>query len=279
MWHSAMAAVDVLTQQHLLVGGLGGVIAVIVGGVVSIVAARASRRAVAQPAVNPQPAPASRRPATSPVYGAPAPPTSPARRLHPGPISLGAPTRPQRDEDEPIATSLFNPDIFGGAQTEPEETLAELGAEASGARPAAPIVASTAEPSAPLPRSISSVTAEWRPQAAPAAPPELTHAPIWNRSPFAWPDRNVEAPPTAAINFESAPPIWSSLGDRSASGEPPRPDAPAPHAPIWQSRLSGLAAEAPTSDGIAPTELASDNASDERYESAPPIWPSFLRPE
>ncbi len=288
MWHSATAsAVALLQEQHLLIGGLGGVIAVIVGGVVSILAARASRRTAVRPATNPQPAPASRRPAAPPVYGAPAPPTSPSRRLHPGPVSLGAPARPQRDDDEQVSTSLFNPDIFAGAQAEPEETLAELRADMPSAS------------SIPFLRPTSSITAEWRGQATPVLAsdltPELTHAPMWNRSPFGWLGTDVEpagAPEITAITLTSAPPVWRSLGARMADAAPVSVDPQAPaslaafdafaaHTPVWQSRLPALAAATPASDGdeARPPETASEAASDARDESAPPIWSSYLRPE
>jgi hypothetical protein len=288
MWHSATAsAVALLQEQHLLIGGLGGVIAVIVGGVVSILAARASRRTAVRPAANPQPAPASRRPAAPPVYGAPAPPTSPSRRLHPGPVSLGAPARPQRD-DEHVSTSLFNPDIFGGAQDEPEETLAELGASA-------PSASSIPLSSIPLLRPASSITAEWRGQAthvlASELTPDLTHAPIWNRSPFAWSGASVDAPGAPEITstpLTSAPPVWRSLGARVADAAPvsvdPQTPAPlaafesfAPHTPIWQSRLPALDTATPATDGDA--ARAPETASDTSDASAPPIWSSYLRQE
>jgi len=284
MWHSATAsAVALLQEQHLLIGGLGGVIAVIVGGVVSILAARASRRAAARPAPNPQPAPASRRPVAPPVYGAPAPPTSPSRRLHPGPVSLGAPARPQRDDDEPVSTSLFNPDIFAGAQAEPEETLAELGASAPSAS------------SIPLLRPASGITAEWRGQASPASTPaltpELTHAPIWNRSPFAGSSASVDAPIAPEITpipLTSAPPVWRSLSARVADAAPVSLDPQAPaslaafdtfaaHTPLWRSRLPALDSATPASDDDE--ARAPEPASDARDECAPPIWSSYLRPE
>jgi hypothetical protein len=287
MWHSATAsAVALLQEQHLLIGGLGGVIAVIVGGVVSIIAARASRRTAVRPASNPQPAPASRRPVAPPVYGTPAPPTSPSRRLHPGPVSLGAPARPQRDDDEHVSTSLFNPDIFAGAQAEPEETLAELGASTPSAS------------SIPLLRPASGITAEWRGQATsvstPTLPPELTHAPIWNRSPFAWPGVSVDAsvaPEITSLTLTSAPPVWRSPGARMADAAPDSRDPQAPaslaafdafaaHTPVWQSRLPALDAATPASDGdeARAPETASD-ARDESDASAPPIWSSYLRLE
>lgn len=292
MWHSATAsAVALLQEQHLLIGGLGGVIAVIVGGVVSILAARASRRTAVRPAANTQPAPASRRPAAPPVYGAPAPPTSPSRRLHPGPVTLGAPARPQRD-DEHVSTSLFNPDVFAGAQAEPEETLAELGASA-------PSASSLPLSSIPLLRSPSSITAEWRGQATHGlAPeptseltPELTHTPIWNRSPFAWSSASVDAPDAPEITpltLTSAPPIWRSLGARVADAAPVSvdPQTPAPlaafesfarHTPVWQSRLPALGTATPATDGDA--ARAPETASDASDASAPPIWSSYLRQE
>lgn len=283
MWHSTASAVALL-QQHMLVSGLGGVIAVIVGGAVSIIAMRANRRTAARPATNPQPAPASHRPSTPPVYGIPAPPTSPSRRLHPGPISLGAPAKPERDDDERVSTSLFNPDIFAGAQAEPEETLAELSA--------------TAMPSAssvPLLRSASSIAAEWRAQATPTPTPIPTPAPIWSQSPLARFGANGDAPvaPVAPeMTVASAPPVWRSLSAHMDAAEPASLDPAAPaslttsdtlavHAPIWQSRLHALDAAAPASDGddVRTPETASDETYDARDASAAPIWPSYLRSE
>lgn len=291
MWHSATAsAVALMQEPHLLIGGLGGAIAVIVGGVVSILAARASRRTAVRPATNPQPAPASRRPAAPPVYGAPAPPTSPSRRLHPGPVSLGAPARPQRDDDAHVSTSLFNPDIFAGAQAQQEETLAELSADT----PSASAI--------PLLRPVSSIAAEWRAQTTPVLAPDptrdLTHAPIWNRSPFAWSSASVEAPVAPEITLTSAPPIWRVLGARMSDEAPASHDPEAPaslavvdafqvtaaHTPVWQSRLPALAATS-TDDGDeahAPetaSDAANDATSDATGESAPPIWSSYMRPE
>ncbi|HEY7848902.1 MAG TPA: hypothetical protein VIC27_02500 [Ktedonobacterales bacterium] len=278
MWHSATAAAVALLQQpHLLIGGLGGVIAVIVGGVVSIITLRNSRRSVARPAMNPQPAPASRRPAAPPVYGAPAPPTSPARRLHPGPISLSAPTRPQRDnDDQRVSTSLFNPDLGAdlGADAHaepalPDDTLAELGS------------------SVPLLRPSSGIVAEWRAQAAPPPAPDLTHAPIWNRSPFAQPEAATEAHSVAQINFTIAPPIWAPVSARMAAAEPAPPDAESLvsfashtsiHAPIWDSWLCApdAATHASAADEAHLAEARNEDASG---ETDLPIWPSSLRTE
>ncbi len=263
MWHSATASAVALLEQHnLLFGGLGGIIAVIVGGVVSVITLRNARRSVARPMPSPQPAPASRRPPPPPMYGEPAPPTSPARRLHPGPISLSTPAAPQPEHDDADSdVSLFNPDILAGDHdADPEDTLAELAA------------------SAPMPvlRPNSSFTAEWRAQAAPVPVASLTHAPIWNREPFAQLAQLDDASGTlreAEISLAIAPPVWRTgvMSERL-----PFADAPAelaPHTPIWRSWLVATPDNAPDAAPRAETLSDADDA-----ESAPPIWPSFLRP-
>ena len=289
MWHSATAAaVTLLQEPHLLIGGVGGVIAVIVGGVVSVITLRNARRSVAQPAPNPQPAPASRRPAPPIGYGEPAPPTSPARRLYAGPIALHEPPLPQPAQDEPASaeppeptesaastgsmgstgsTSLFNPDVFSadaGASAQPGDPFAGPGFNAS-----------------PALRSARSLAAEWRAQAAPLPPAHLTHAPIWNLTPFARPESALEAKDPLVLEMEAAiaPPIWrvgylsERLADTPAEPASPPAEPLAASAPIWSSWLrpaAGPADEAPLSTTFSATDAV---------ESEPPIWSSYLRPD
>ncbi|HZC07432.1 MAG TPA: hypothetical protein VE338_17490 [Ktedonobacterales bacterium] len=277
MWQSSTpAAVAILHMQHLFVGGLGGIIAVVVGGVVSVITLRANKRA-AQPAPAPQRAPASRRTPSAPAYAEPAPPTSPARRLHPGPISLSAPGGPQPDDGEQrVTSSLFDPDILSAAPSAQEDdTLAELGR------------------SAPILRSASHISAEWRAQAAPLSPPEVTHAPIWNRSPFARPrastSLSLDGLSSSPFTLTSAPPIWRSTGASALFGPSAQPDTVAgahtgaemtalfaTPAPIWTSRLRPRGEE-PVAERDARLSNTENQAS---VDSEAPIWPSYLlRPE
>ena len=270
MWHSATAAAVALLQEpHLLVGGLGGVIAVIVGGVVSVITLRNARRTVAQPAPSPQPAPASRRQAPPIGYGEPAPPTSPSRRLYSGPITLQEPPLPQPAQDESESaepaesTSLFNPDVFSGADAQPDDPFAGPTFNASSAL-----------------RSTRSLAAEWRAQSAPLPAPHLTHAPIWNRAPFAKPDSALDTRDPLAIETEATivPPVWRAgyLSERLAGVPAELATPPAEplttFAPIWASWLRpALAAENASLPDTSPAT--------EAIESEPPIWSSFLRPD
>lgn len=270
MWQSATAAAVALAQQqHLLFGGLGGIIAVIVGGVISIIAMRNAKRNEAQPAPIPQPAPASRRHNPPSVYGEPAPPTSPSRRLHPGPISLSEPSRPQQsNDDDEFATNLFDPDIFSDEQTaseKPPDTLNELSSNAL-----------------PLLRPASHITSEWRAQASPM--PSQTYAPVWNHhTPFSRPTTPTVSPSAYESLTSVAPPIWrigplsarqtdifASAGSSALSFAEPATSS----APVWTSWLQPAAPDAnrlPNADTDTPTETSTD--------AAPPIWPSFLRQE
>lgn len=277
MWQSATpATVAMLPEQHLFIGGLGGVIAV-VGGVISVITLRATRRST-RPAVLPRAAEPDRPASSRPAYGEPAPPTSPARRLHPGPVSLSAPTRPDGpDDDHPhISTSLFDPDLHGAGPSEPEpETLAEL-------RGAPPVL-----------RPSSHFSAAWRAQVTPAQESEPAHAPIWQRSSFLQPGDGarvaldgVSAP---ASDLMSAPPIWRTAGASALFGvsspteaqapthaDPAAPTEEAAHiatsAPIWSSWLRPRAAD--------PSVARLDERNGAIVESEPPIWPSpLLKPE
>lgn len=265
MWYSALAAAIALPhEQHLLIGGLGGVIAVIVGGIVSVISMRNVRRSATPPAATPQPAPTSRRGSTPPTYAAPAPPTSPARRLHPGPIALSAPTRPSSDDDDfhhgGIATNLFDPDILDARQGEPGASV-------------------------PLLRGASDLLAEWRAQTTPApahlSAPGHSHAPIWNRSPFAPPEPLTDARAASAISFTSAPPIWHSMGASSpvapAQSEAEALASFAAPAPIWDSWLH--ASDTPSAPDLSDASDAlrrSAALGEESAECAAPIWPSYL---
>lgn len=281
MWQSATALAELLArQQHLLFGGLGETIAVIVGGVVSVITMRKITRSSARPA--PTPAPVSRRPAAPPAYGAPAPPTAPSRRLHPGPVSLSAPTpkasspkvttpeRKAEGEDDAPQSSLFNPDIFERPQ-----------------------------PAPPMLRPISAITAEWRAQAAAASSTlDLTSslttpAPIWNRAPFARPAAPeaaahlaLDLAPRAAVVI--APPIWRRpdvapdvVPDVAPGMEPREAERPASAdtAPIWGSWLSAASDTADDARDVRPVERleAPDEVAND--EPSPPIWSSFLRRE
>lgn len=284
MWQSATSAtVTMLPEQHLFVGGLGGVIAVI-GGIISIITFRANRRGAARPAIVPRAAEPDHPSSVRPAYAEPAPPTSPARRLHPGPISMSAPKRPDgSDDDRPhISTSLFDPDLQVGAPTGQEtETLAEL-------RDAPPIL-----------RPSSYFSAAWRAQTAPIQESEPAHAPIWNRSPFLRPESatqhmlNGAASPTS--DLMSAPPVWRTSGARALFGLSSSTDAqttaqadsrattetPAQYtsaAPVWSSWLRPRAADPMRAAEREAARL--DEHDTTTVEPEPPIWPSrLLKPE
>lgn len=268
MWHSALAAAGATMQYHLFVGGLGGVITVVVGGIISAIAIRNAKRTAVRPATNAEPAPAARRPAPPVSYGEPAPPTSPARRLHPGPISLSEPPSPQPDENKATPASMFNPDLFSSNDARPDVTLAEL-----------------AKTPPPVLRPHRSLAEEWRANAAPAPGPDLTHAPIWNRSPFARPAALPDASGETPLVFESAaavePPIWriGSISQRlSFASAPSEMAAPSVEsfttpAPIWPSWLRPSAAAEDAAQRLTPPAGDAGDGG----ESDPPIWPSFLR--
>lgn len=112
MLHVAAAAFSALMQQHFVSSGLGGVIAAVVGGVIATVVARANKRSAPTPAPASQPTPERERHAPSGGYGQPAPPTSPARRLHAGPIVFTEPTPSQQEDDDGASTpsTPLNPD-------------------------------------------------------------------------------------------------------------------------------------------------------------------------
>ncbi|HEY8322881.1 MAG TPA: hypothetical protein VIG77_00210 [Ktedonobacterales bacterium] len=272
MWQSATAsAVLLVSQQHLFFGGLGEAIAVIVGGVVSVITMRKIARGAAHPV--PTPAPVSRRPAAPPAYGAPAPPTTPARRLHPGPVSLSAPTPPSstpastptrhaEGEDDAPLSSLFNPDIFERPQ-----------------------------PAPPMLRPISAITAEWRAQAAASSalaptPNLTTPAPIWNHAPFARPAAPAAATPVvlglapeAALVI--APPIWRRPAASAPDVAPMEAERPASAeaAPIWGSWLSAASDTADDASDVRPVERLQAPGETANDEPNPPIWSSFLRRE
>ncbi len=264
MWHSALAAAGAMLQYHVLVGGLGGVITVIVGGVISAIAIRSGKRTAVRPATNAEAAPVSQRSAPPVSYGETAPPTSPARRLHPGPVSLSEPPAPQPDEDEATLSNLFNPDLFSGDAAEPGAMRAEL-----------------VNTPPPVLHPYRTLAEEWRANAAPPHSPDLTHAPIWNQSPFARPDTALGASGEAALAFDATPvtdpPIWrvGSISQRlsfaSASGDvAPQAESFTPSAPIWTSWLRPGAA---TESAMPPEALTPGDG----VEPEPPIWPSFLR--
>lgn len=274
MWHSVTAAAVALVQQHLFVGGLGGIIAVIAGGIASIGVIRSAKRNTARPAPSPQPAPVSRRPTPSGGFGESAPPTSPARRLHPGPISLSEPSQPQtpgqeqqeqQEQAEPLG-ALFDPDLFS-ASSEPDVAQ-------ESALPEARLVW------APVLRPISSLASEWRSQAAPL--PEHTHAPIWNTAPFVFPvvaSQMDDVGGLGSLSFD--PPIWRAgyLSERLRPATAPLEASEAPHTtstPIWPSWLR--APERAEHIGGAGTARLPDAPTDQDATNAP-IWPSYLRPE
>lgn len=119
MWQFTITPVGDILHGHLLMGGLGGVITVIVGGIASVIAWRSAKRSAARPAPSPETPAIHRRPVPPISYGETAPPTSPARRLHPGPVSLSPSTprpEPKQDDTEPGA-NLFNPDLSASAST------------------------------------------------------------------------------------------------------------------------------------------------------------------
>lgn len=281
MWQSAVASTIALAlQQHLLFGGLGEAIAVIVGGVVSVIALRQAKRSAARPAPAPRPAPASPRTAAPPAFGESAPPTTPDRRLHPGPISLSAPTPPSPPDGEEtgIPTTLFHPEILA----------------------ADPQIAASLSPAPPVLRPLGQLSAEWRAQSSasssssPLDPaPSLAHAPVWNHAPFARPASVVRVAPDLAPEAGAAirPPIWRA----PIIAEPTAPSAaaeatPETRAPVWASWLGSTpgatlgASRATDAASVerfeAPGEagsIAADQA--ESVEPTPPIWPSFLRTE
>lgn len=283
MWQSATASIIALAlQQHLLFGGLGEAIAVIVGGVVSVIALRKAKRAAVRPAPAPRPAPASQRNAAPPAYGEPAPPTTPDRRLHPGPISLSAPTPPPArnggdDEQRGIATSLFNPEIF-------QEMLGDDLAIAASPSP---------QPSAPpVLRPLGQLSAEWRAQSSSSSPLDpaprlsshLASAPIWNHTPFARPTSAVRLALDLApeVSAAMAPPIWRT----SITAEPTTLAelAEVAPAPIWASWLGASpATEAANVTNVQRLEASgeADSAAADQAESAEqaPIWSSFLHRE
>lgn len=284
MWQSATPAiVGFASVQHLFVGELGGVIAV-VGGIISIITLRATRRA-ARPAVIPRAAEPDPPSSTRPVYAEPAPPTSPARRLHPGPISLSAPTTPNGADDERphVSTSLFDPDLHISAPTEPEaETLAELGG--------AP----------PILRTSSHFSAAWRAQATPIQETDPTHTPIWHRSPFLQTGSAARlaldgASTSSTSDLLSAPPIWRSAGTSALFGLASPTDAQASaqaapgatsetpatftaSAPIWSSWAHPRATDSLRAAERDVAALSEDNPTSTQPE--PPIWSSrLLKPE
>lgn len=257
MWHSATAAAVALLQQHLFFGGLGGVIAVIVGGVVSVITLRNANRSAARPAPIPSPAPASRRPTTPASYGEPAPPTSPARRLHPGSIAMREPTSPTpASEDAEPSANLFDPDLFSTGSGGSSHAL----------------------------RARASLASEWRAQAEPI--PDVTHAPVWNTTPFGGPDTSIDIPvnvePLPAID----PPIWRAgyLGERLRLTDTPMESAALPMEqsllappPVWSSWLRPPDGAPLFNDAMEARQFDTP-ATDERA-THPPIWPSYLRPE
>lgn len=294
MWQSAAASTIALAlQQHLLFGGLGEAIAVIVGGVVSVIALHRAKRSAVRPAPAPRPAPASQRNAAPPAYGEPAPPTTPDRRLHPGPISLSAPTPPHArkggDEDDDaapgVATSLFSPEII------------ILGDEPDNAASPAPRAAP------PVLRPLGQLSAEWRAQSslaslsASAFDPEfpLASAPIWNHAPFARPvsvarltldlapDAGAAIPPPIwrAPIFAEPPETLAPLASRDlAAVAPETPEMAETRAPIWASPIDWSGAtQTPAADVATDQAEARAERQGESAEPTPPIWPSFLHPE
>ena len=274
MWQSAAASTIALAlQQHLLFGGLGEAIAVIVGGVVSVIALRKAKRAAVRPAPAPRPAPASQRNAAPPAYGEPAPPTTPNRRLHPGPISLSAPTPPSppEGEDTGMPTTLFHPEILAAADP---ETAASL------------------SPAPPVLRPLGQLSAEWRAQSSSSSPLDpaprlsshLASAPIWNHTPFARPTSAVRLALDLApeVSAAMAPPIWRT----SITAEPTTLAelAEVAPAPIWASWLGASpATEAANVTNVQRLEASgeADSAAADQAESAEqaPIWSSFLHRE
>lgn len=288
MWQSATAsALALALQQHLLFGGLGEAIAVIVGGVVSVIALRKAKRAAVRPAPAPRPAPTHPRDAAPPAYGEPAPPTTPDRRLHPGPISLSAPTPPPArhdgdDEQRGIATSLFNPEIFQEMLQRDDPVIAP----SPSLQPSAP----------PVLRPLGQLSAEWRAQSSSSSPPDpasrlsshRASTPIWNHAPFARPTSEVRLALDLApeVSAAMAPPIWRT----SITAEPTTLAAlaEAAPAPIWASWLGSTlgasrATEAASATNMerleAPGEADSTAADEAESAEQAPIWSSFLRRE
>jgi hypothetical protein len=174
MLHVAAAAFSALMQQHFVSSGLGGVIAAVVGGVIAAVVARANKRSAPTPAPVPQPAPDRERHEPSGGYGQPAPPTSPARRLHAGPIVFTEPTPPQQEDND---------------ATPPSTPLT----------PEAPL--SSAEPtSLPIIPSNDRLIADGHEREA--TPLFQPHSTLWHRKPFVGPESLT---PDAASSDEQTP--------------------------------------------------------------------------
>ncbi|HEX8733231.1 MAG TPA: hypothetical protein VF725_14360 [Ktedonobacterales bacterium] len=262
MWQFALAPFGALFNSHPLMSGLGGVITVIVGGIASAIALRSAKRGAARPAASPEAAPARQRPAPPISYGAPAPPTSPSRRLHPGPISLRPSTpqaEPPNDEAEP-GMSHFKPDILTAA---PDETYtAPLWPTRGGAKPRVQTGAATPEPdSMPAPVWTSPRTRGSRP-ADHASEASLTmEAPIWSAS--------LLSARLRLANATNTPPDGPEAPEApDALAEPPM------IAPVWttRARLVRTEARARMSE-VAPAEA--EAGEDDGIE--PPIWPSRAR--
>lgn len=267
MWES-IAPVGALVSDHLMLGGLGGVITVIVGGIASVIAWRSSKRAVARPAPSPAPSPEARpvsRRAAPPIgYGESAPPTSPARRLYPGPISMRGATPPQPEpaQDENASqASFFNPDLLSSASTEEP-----------------PFVA-------PVWRSNSAIMEEWRAQEHPTPDVMPLHRPFWTSVSLtrasAIADLGAsylgdEAPLPIDPSLQIEPPIWDS-GFRGARVQLASlstdalelGDAPM-SAPVWTSH--GAPSALPGADYSIPADAVAD---EDAIECEPPIWSSF----
>ncbi len=263
MWES-IAPVGALVSDHLMLGGLGGVITVIVGGIASVIAWRSSKRAVARPAPSPEARPVSRRAAPPIGYGEPAPPTSPARRLHPGPISMRGATPPQPEpaQDENASqASLFNPDLLPHTSAEGPSYVA------------------------PVWRSNSAIMEEWRAQEHPTPDIMPLHRPFWTSASLTRPSAiadlgasylGAEAPLTIDPSLPLEPPVWDS-GFRGARvrlasmstdalelGDTPM------SAPVWTSH--GPPSALPGADYSIPADAVAD---EDAIECEPPIWSSF----
>jgi hypothetical protein len=245
MWYAAQSALVAMLQPHLVITGLGGVIAAAVGGVIATVIMRIGKRSTA-PRVQPAPAPERRTPPSA-GYGETAPPTAPARRLHPGPIALSEPPASDSADDEQPALVATPP--------QPEATL-------------------TPSTVAPILPPTERIAAAWRAEQPPTV--DVQHRGLWGRKPFA-PPEDVEPP----LAFESQQaPIWRSeflaantqfealeTFEASPAGE----FSPASSAPIWGSWLHAAPHAAPEATDTPSVEPS--------HEGQAPIWPSFLRPE
>lgn len=265
MLESAIAPVGALISDHLMLGGLGGVITVIVGGIATVIAWRGSKRAVARPAPNPEAPPAIRRAAPPRGYGESAPPTSPARRLHPGPITMSGVTHPRPEpapDENASATSLFNPDLLSNniATEEPPFT-------------------------APVWRTNSEIVAELRAQDLPTPDALPLHRPFWTTASLtrasaipdltAIPDLADEAPLPFDPSLVIEPPVWSTgfgsarvrlaslSADALGAAEEPM------SAPVWPSH--GAPHALPEEGSIAADAAA--NAGE--IECEPPLWSSL----